>query len=392
MIEELNFFTSDICAFFNSERKKILKQLNMIIKTISHLNETRIMVLFFVLYIGFCIVMELRLYYRMEYYAIRPIKNDLEYKSSIPCDLNPFCVVTVKGLMLDYLNFYILGPLAALIDKIIKLSQWKWLSPNYISILHVFVAIGAGKLISSNSLQQRRLGVLVFQTRSWLDDLDGFVARERKHITGEHSDVGTSGYYMDALCDSLGTIALLLGILYYLKTNVPSRGEYVRLQPHVISIEDAPEGSCVTQKKKVRQRCVLPTVLLISGTLVTSSIAWNRYIALYQNLLESDNANLAIGLDEIYKRQTDIFRSNSFRIIATFWRIINPHALTDYILVAIFIDYLWEYLHYVRWIIYVIIFVLAYFSDFHYIESFGHVWDISSPAVSDNMLFNQTNV
>ncbi|KAK0075901.1 hypothetical protein PV325_006183 [Microctonus aethiopoides] len=137
-------------------------------------------------------------------YAIRPIKNDLDYKSSIPCDLNPLCVVTViKGMMLDYLNFYILGPLAALIDKIIKLSQWKWLSPNYISIFHVLVVL--------------------------------------------------------------------------------SRGEYVRLQPHVVSIEDSPTDllidSCIIQKKKERQRCISPTVLLISGTLVASSIAWNRYIA-----------------------------------------------------------------------------------------------------------------
>ncbi|KAK0081754.1 hypothetical protein PV326_007507 [Microctonus aethiopoides] len=127
-------------------------------------------------------------------YAIRPIKNDLDYKSSIPCDLNPLCVVTViKGMMVQ-------------VD-----------------------------------------------------------------ITWMHCTI----YF--------GTIALILGILYYLKTSVLSRGEYVRLQPHVVSIEDSPTDllidSCIIQKKKERQRCISPTVLLISGTLVASSIAWNRYIA-----------------------------------------------------------------------------------------------------------------
>lgn len=353
--------------------------------------EKRLIIGFFVLYMMFCFIMDIQMYYRVQDFAVRPIKDSLQYESSIPCDLNPFCVVTVKGLMLDYLNFYIFGPLAALFDKIFELSSWQWLSPNYISYFHVFVACIAGKLISNKSLWQRRLGVIVFQMRSWLDDFDGLVARKRKHISGERSDVGSTGYFVDAICDALGSTALIIGILYYLKSTSSRRTGYVRLQPQLPSVAGCSIGSCVVQKKKIRQKNVIPTVLFITGTLITSSLAWNRYIDLYQKLLETDNINRTISTENIYDRQTHVMRSNSFWIITTSWRLISPHALTDYILVAVFVDRLWQYMHSVRWITFIIIFALVYFSDFHYIQSYGYVWDIESSAVSDNAFFNNTN-
>ncbi|XP_034933909.1 ceramide phosphoethanolamine synthase [Chelonus insularis] len=363
----------------------------MMIKVVSLIQEKRSIIAFFAVYICFCLIMDVRLYYRVQDYSVRPIKDSLDYQSNVPCDLNPFCVVTVKGLMLDYLNFYVFSPLAALVDRIFGLSKWEWLSPNHISFFHVLVAILAGKLISSKSLSQRKLGVLVFQIRSWLDDLDGLIARKRKHIGGEHSDVGSTGYFVDAICDSLGSVALLIGIFFCLKNTLARRGGYIRLQPLVPSITEGPIGSCVVHKKKMTSKNVLPSVVLITGSLVASSLAWNRYIDLYQNLLEGNYKNRAISHEDFYNRQTVVIRSIFFWIITTSWRLINPHALTDYLLIAVFVDRLWEYIQSARWISYIVIFILIYLSDFHYIQNYRFIWNIESTVSADNFYVNSNN-
>jgi len=131
----------------------------------------------------------------------------------ISCDINPLCHITVKAILLDHTNHYLFAPLATMFDNVIGFSRSTFITPNMISFFHVGVACLAGKLVASDSLGYRRLGVLLFQIRTFLDDLDGHVARVRKHIRGERSEIGTSGYYVDGLCDGLGCIALLLGII-----------------------------------------------------------------------------------------------------------------------------------------------------------------------------------
>ncbi|XP_044016789.1 ceramide phosphoethanolamine synthase [Aphidius gifuensis] len=347
-----------------------------------HVSEKRYIIGFFIIYICFCFVMDVKLHYRVINYSIRP-DNGIKYESSVPCDLNPFCVVTAKGLMLDYINFYIFGPLAALADRTIGFSKCLWLSPNAISFSHVIVATLAGHLVSNKSLTQRRIGVILFQIRTWMDDLDGLVARKRKNISGERSDVGSSGYFIDAICDGLGTTALLIGIFCYLKSYSPRQRGYEKLQPMIPLVNTNQIGSCVVQKKKIRFNNVLPTVLLITGTLIGSSIAWNRYIDLYQVLLETDNVDKLISKNELFTRQTQVFRSNSFWVITTAWKLINPHALTDYILASIFFDRLWEYLHAARWISYIIIVVLVYFTDFQYFQSDAYIKNVPDQLVSE---------
>lgn len=138
----------------------------------------------------------------------------------VDCHINPLCDVTVKALMLDHTNHYIFAPLATLFDDLIGFSRSDVITPNMISFFHVFVAVLAGKAIASDSLGYRRLGVVLFQIRTFLDDLDGHVARTKRHIRGERSEIGTTGYYVDGLCDGLGCIALMIGVFVFLKNNV----------------------------------------------------------------------------------------------------------------------------------------------------------------------------
>ncbi|KAJ8955969.1 hypothetical protein NQ314_006818 [Rhamnusium bicolor] len=152
-----------------------------------------------------------------------PLDNDdnntINYKDItwINCDINPLCDVTVKAVLLDHTNYYLFAPLVEIVDNILKISETKWITPNSISFFHIFVAVLSAKCVSSNSLAYRRIGVLLFEFRTWLDDLDGHVARVRKHIKGERSEIGTAGYYIDGICDAVGCTALIIGIFIFLK-------------------------------------------------------------------------------------------------------------------------------------------------------------------------------
>ncbi|XP_011503062.1 PREDICTED: ceramide phosphoethanolamine synthase [Ceratosolen solmsi marchali] len=316
--------------------------------------------------------MDYILYNRMQNYSIKPVKNEKNYISKVPCDVDPFCVVTIKALMLDYPNLYILSPLASVIDHILGISStWSWITPNMISAFHVLIALLAGHCVASNSLSDRRLGVILFEFRTWLDDLDGHVARRRKHIIGEHSDVGSAGYWIDGLCDALGCVALMTGIFFFLKRNPPRRG-YEKLRRIYPCIESQDANTEIIYKR-LRFRALIRNILLLTGHLMITSIGWNRYIALYQDLLETNDNSLAITMSELYARQSEIMRSGFFWIVTVTWRLINFHTALDYLLMAIFFDRLWDYMKILRWFGYIIPLIVVYLTEFHFLESYAYI-------------------
>lgn len=241
-----------------------------------------------------------------------------------------------------------------------------------ISFFHVLVAIAAGRLIASDSLSYRRFGVVIFQFRTFLDDLDGHVARQHKHIRGERSEIGTSGYYIDGLCDALGCVALMIGVFVHLMNNPPRRG-YTQLQPILpMSSESKAGGSggnCadndigVVYKFKVTTRKVARKVLCFSGQLLLSSTGWNRYIALYQDMLERNDVTAVQ-----YVRQLFIFKSEWFFCVAWLWRVVNVHALLHCLLLSLFCDKLWEFLHAIQYIGYVVLLVIICLTEMHVLD------------------------
>lgn len=285
-----------------------------------------------------------------------------ENSTWISCDINPLCHVTVKAIMLDHTNHYLFAPMATIFDNIIGFSRSKFITANMISFFHVFVAIAAGRLVASDSLGYRRFGVVLFQFRTFLDDLDGHVARMKKNIRGERSEIGTSGYYIDGLCDGLGCIALMIGIAFFLKNNPPRRG-YTQLQP-IIPISDSKNGdSGVMYKVKVTTKKVARKVLCFTGQLLLSSTAWNRYIALYQDMLERNDVTTTQFI-----RQDYIFKSNWFFSVAWLWRVFNVHSLLHCVLLSIFCDKLWDFLRMIQYSGYVVLLVAICATEMHVLE------------------------
>ncbi|TGZ57454.1 ceramide phosphoethanolamine synthase-like isoform X1 [Temnothorax longispinosus] len=340
-------------------------------------NKTYLAVLLLLLL--YFIGMDLLLYFRVQNYDIRPRANNtqaLPYRSPILCDLNPICTVTVKAMMLDHPNHYILSPLASLVDYLLGISRsWTWLTPNAISVSHVIIAIIGARCITRSSLFSRQVGVVLFQVRAWMDDLDGHVARTRLNIKGEKSDVGSIGFFVDGICDALGCIALIVALFVFLRRNANDCANYERpvRAPLLPSLPHSAVASNSYRKSP------LYNMLIVSLHFSLISIAWNRYISLYQDLLEIDNKNIPpIDREDFYDRQTVVYRSSAFWAVTLAWKMFNFHAMMDYMLLAIFLPgnlrcRIQEYVRLTWWQIPAILSVLTFISELHYVNAYAYV-------------------
>jgi len=336
------------------------------------------------LFLLYFVTMDFLLYFRVQNYDIRPRTNNTlsssPYYSSISCDINPICTVTVKAMMLDYPNHFILTPLAALVDYLLGISRfWTWLTPNAISISHVFVAAIGARYIIQNSLSQRRIGVVLFQIRTWMDDLDGYVARARLNVKGERSDFGSIGYFMDGICDGLGCVALIIAVFFFLKRNVNRHPDYERLPNRASSSLTHNIVPAVPFWKSP-----LYTMLMVALHFSLTSFGWNRYIFMYQDLLETDRSTMPISSEDLYDRQTVVFRSPSFWAITLGWKMFNFHAIMDYMLLAIFLDRTWKYVRLAWWQLPAILLLLIVISEFHYTNVYTYM---NSSTIKENSQF-----
>lgn len=351
------------------------------------------------LLLSYFLGMDLLFYFRAQNYDIRPRSNDtthgaLYYRSPILCELDPICTVTVKAIMLDHPNHFILSPLASLMDRLLGIShRWTWLTPNAISVSHVLVAVIGARYIAQSSLARRQFGVILFQVRAWLDDLDGHVARQRRNIEGERSDVGSVGYLVDGICDGLGCIALVVAVFFLLKRNSNLRGGYyeqlyssrksvsVSLSSSSLSSLSSPSPSRHNNGRSAKtslRNLSLHHMLLVSVYFVLTSAAWNRYIFVYQSLLETDDRPPPIMKEQFHSRQITVLRSPVFWVIALGWKIFNFHAVMDYVLLAIFLNRVWEYVRLVQWQAYAVLLLLVLISEIHYLYTYIYIQSISS--------------
>lgn len=355
---------------------------------------SKILTFLLLVIVVFCVCMDTLLFLRIQVYKIdifddvdTTVNNNVTSESStqqskiklnyedvtiVPCTINPLCHPTVKALMVDHINHYIYGSLCSVVDIALGISkEWLIITPNMISFFHVFVAFVGAKLLTSQNLAVRRSGVVLFQLRMFLDDLDGHVARERRHIKGERSDVGSLGYWVDGICDLIGVVAMVIGLVIYLKNNPPRRGykgtpvstlPYHQLK-EINSSEDIEKEHTteigISYKTKVTFQRIVQVMGLFSGQMILSSLAWNRYIDIYQDLLE----NCA---DSDVDRCETMFKSGIFFFNTGLWRIVNPHSYLHLLSLAIFCDKTWPFLKAVHHSGYVCLIIVVGLSEYLY--------------------------
>lgn len=157
----------------------------------------------------------------------------------------------------------------------------------------------------------------------------------------------------------------MIGVFIFLRNNPPRRG-YTQLQAILPTTNDTPKNSPetgVTYKVKVTTKKVARKIVCFSGQLLLSSSGWNRYIALYQDMLERNDVQ-----PTQYRRQNIVMRSKLFFAIAWLWRIFNVHALLHLLLLSIFCDKLWEFLRMIQYIGFAILLVIICATEMHVLE------------------------
>jgi len=298
-----------------------------------------------------------------------PLPPRLKYYS-------PFNALTVKTMMMDHANHYVHYITANIFNKVTHLSDKHYfITPNIISGFHLLVAILAAKFASSERLLYRQFGVLLFEFRTFLDCLDGIVARARVHILNNISMYGSLGHFVDGFTDTIGTTAFIVGISFFIKSQIgntniysllPSWNNNSRIDEDEIYSKSANSKSgpfaSVTLKKVVIVAVCFGAQLGIGG------ILWDRFVASYSDLLESLPSNDMHGIV-----QNEIVKSWLMWCIIWLWKVCNAHALTEYLLFSVFIDKAWEFLTWIQYIGFIILGCLFVLTQIHYFYARSYV-------------------
>jgi len=324
-----------------------------------------------------------------------------------PCYVSPYCVLSIKNLFLDHSNFYVHEVVARYIKQICNMSHdWMFITPDMISFGHIGFAFLGSKLVCSDSLGIRRLGVAFFELRNFMDAMDGTLARARmssrtsitepisKTIAANNENVYTTprevmhnsffgrkaGYYIDGICDGIGCLALFCACFLYLKNHRFRRRlsyqplSLVMSTRNGIKSDAAPNnGNKLTCGRKNGLLCSriselqesagrgLPVIFFGIVSLI-SSIFWNLNINRYTKFFTpvQDNHKTLHG---------SVLQSFDMWLIITSWRVFNPQALIEMLLAAIFIDRLQDF-----------VYLMQYFGSFFVCATIGitevHYWGL----------------
>lgn len=275
----------------------------------------------------------------------------------------PFYPITVKLLFQGPTIHYIDTPLGFWTVEYTNIAQW--ISANGVSVVGVLFAACAAKMFLSDSLKVRQLGVLMFKVRDFMDSLDGTVARARRSQVALLVEPGTFGYYFDGICDAIGDTMIFLTIITYCNRNYSIGAKHANGLPYLrLDAKSVSDTLPTISKSSLRSyfgfcrkyQSAIFLFICIACQALFSSMFWNYSLITYHNLLETDMyAKTSTGV----LAQNTTLKSPAMWMIVYFWRILNPHSITQLILVAILYDKAFEYLTFIQYLGYIPIFVIG---------------------------------
>ena len=273
-------------------------------------------------------------------------------------------ICSVKLVTLDHFNQYVYCPLVSFLDSnyLHVASKWLWITPDVISLTHILVAALGSRLLISDSLTVRRIGVLLFELRTMLDTYDGYVYRARSNQTGLVQVSGSWGYYFDGLCDGAATTFCMVAFLKILTKAMPHKKVTFRLplsNKRVAKDIEAERLIDDCEFRKFTMRHALMTALSISLLQFLSSVFWNRFIQL-------SHIHLEVPVNSIVEDfQISVLQSTSFWIIAWTWKLLNPNATLSIYLYTIFFDFGVPFMVFFQYLAFVPLLGLAFISECH---------------------------
>jgi phosphatidylglycerophosphate synthase len=118
-------------------------------------------------------------------------------------------------------NRFVYYPIARALVSVLKKTP---VTANQVTLVQPLVAAVAGYLITSSDWRYLVLGALVFEFRSFLDCVDGTLARAKKSAS-------PNGHALDAICDWLGVVLLYVGVYFHFRLHPPPPGDWSAYLP-----------------------------------------------------------------------------------------------------------------------------------------------------------------
>lgn len=164
----------------------------------------------FVLIVYFA-VMDLLTYIHIQRMPVR--RKDPE---AVTDSFNYFKMLSVKGMMEDQLSCHFNWPTCELFESATHISNgYPVVTANSVSVFGALVAIPAAKLLTMESLTWKRVAILIFVFRLWIDGLDGIVFRMQNLAPAQkHTQLSvrhSSGWFVDTICDFFAAFMFMYG-------------------------------------------------------------------------------------------------------------------------------------------------------------------------------------
>lgn len=282
----------------------------------------------------YLLIMDIQLYKRIR------SRNSIDFNQTNDA-INIFDPLPIKKTMVEPMIHYVRAPIAEHIESTLHFTHYfPFLSANVISIFHCCLSIVSIKFLSHECLFRRRLGVIIFQIRIFLDSFDGVIFRKQIRVQRYKSYYGDFGYFVDAFSDVLGGTCLILSCLIYFskqRSNVLNdETDYMTVDndDKQILLPNSSTTNLIESKSKI-----LSTLLSFSLRYSIAAFFWDRSVRTYEDLLDSSPKNQHVKVSQL-----SILHSPLTILIFYLWRYLCALSIQDYLLFAIFIDRTWEFL------------------------------------------------
>ena len=276
--------------------------------------------------------------------------------------------LSVKFIMMDPANCYIFNPMAEELDTMIGLTEGiPFISANMLSFFGVLAAIVSARLlIVTDSLWYHRLAIVFFEIRTFFDALDGIIARNRMGIKIHLSLVNSSGYFVDAVADTIGFSLVILASYFFMhKTRTKRR---ISVSQYTLIMDQENQARSLTfyasELRKIVSIIVsnesLFIILCFWAQLAQTSLFWNRYIDAYHRILETPAASPGQA-----RRQTEILHSPATWAIMWIWRMSCGHSMMQMLSISIFFNKIYEFLDWLKYIGFLELLLISLITEIH---------------------------
>lgn len=233
--------------------------------------------------------------------------------------------ISVKSIMQPPTVHYMDNPISEWLELHFSLSLL--FSPNFVSVVGVLCGLLSAWLVTQGTRSTILGAVLLYKMRDLCDALDGVLA----HGVGavKVPTPGTTGYYVDGWCDVASDTALILATGYILERMKNSPYQKCINTPGMLGRWLDPVINHPITCKLLYP--ISMPIFFLGVQSILSAVFWNWTTTQLHILLET-------GSSGVTEEQITLFKSSTCWLVMFFWRLLNPHMLSQALLVSLLVD------------------------------------------------------